>query len=99
MRGMVDDFNNRMNRVVLELKEKHNRQKQLMLALKKNDHSRRYERTGTDSAIDQDTVGGSSDYKDLSAGIVARRSIFEAENINKNLKNKASFNTVDEEEC
>lgn len=98
MREMVEDLKNRVNSLVLELKEKHHRQKQDLLALKKNDRKDRYKQMENDSGFSRQCRRDSFNNNDLSTGIVVRKEIFEND-IDKNLKRKLSLNVVHERDC
>ena len=98
MREMVEGLRNRVNSLVLELKEKHHRQKQDFLALKKNDRKERYKQMEDDSEFSRQCRRDSLDNDDLSTGIVIRKEIFEND-MDKNVKRKLSLNVVHEKDC
>ena len=87
----MEGLKNRMNSLVLELKEKHHRQKQDLLALKKNDRKGRCKQIAK-------CRRGSVDNNDLSAGIVLRKAVSEND-MNKDVKRELSLNVLDEKDC
>lgn len=95
---MTEGLKNRVNSLVLELKEKHRRQKHDLLALKKNDRKDTYKQMENDSEFSRQCRRDSLDNNDLSTGIVARKEIFEND-IDKNVKRKLSLNVVHEKDC
>ena len=98
MREMVEGLKNRVNSLALELKEKHHRQKQSLLALKKNDHKNRYKQMESNLEFTRQCRRGSLDNNDLSAGIIVRKEIFETD-MNKSAKRKLPLNVFQEKDC
>ena len=77
MREMVEGLKNRMNSLVLELKEKHHRQKQDLLALKKNVHKGRCKQIENELEFSRQCRQDSLDNNDVSTEIVLRKTICE----------------------
>ena len=90
-----------MCNLVLELKEKHNHQKRHLLAIKKNDRRRQYEHRGTALESCEEPEASSQDIKELAAGIIVKRSIFQEQNfdVNTDLRRRVSFGITNEESC
>ena len=90
-----------MCNLVLELKEKHNRQKQHLLTIKKNGRRRQYEHRGTALESCEEPEASSQNSNALATGIVVKRSIFKEENIdiNKDVRRRVSFGISNEENC
>lgn len=90
-----------MCNLALELKEKHNRQKQHLLTIKKNGRRHQYEHSGTALESCEEPEANIQDSNELATGIVVKRSIFKEENIdiNKDVRRRVSFGISKEENC
>ena len=100
MREMVEGLKNRMNSLVLELKEKHHRQKQGLLALKKNDHKGRCKQIENELEFSRQCRRDSLDNNDLSTGIVVRKTICENDmNKGRKMHVKLPLNVSHEIDC
>ena len=100
MREMVEGLKNRMNSLVLELKEKHHRQKQGLLALKKNDHKVRCKQIENELEFSRQCRRDSLDNNDLSTEIVVRKTICENDmNKGRKMHVKLPLNVSHEIDC
>ena len=89
-----------MNNLVQELKEKHKREKQCLLATIKNDRRHRYEQRGTELWENcQEPEASSQDNKGVTTGIVIARPIFKDESVKVDEKPSVSFDVPDEGNC
>jgi len=97
---MVEGLKNRMNSLVLELKEKHHRQKQGLLALKKNDHKVRCKQIENELEFSRQCRRDSLDNNDLSTEIVVRKTICENDmNKGRKMHVKLPLNVSHEIDC